>query len=84
MNLLNATEAKSVATLLFGECGIVSAPINCNYEHKNYLIPQVLTNVDHNMRFMTEETFGRIFKESAVKRTQFIGLKRNVNFIRKG
>jgi acyl-CoA reductase-like NAD-dependent aldehyde dehydrogenase len=27
-------------------------------EHKNYLIPQVLTNVDHNMNFMTEETFG--------------------------
>jgi acyl-CoA reductase-like NAD-dependent aldehyde dehydrogenase len=27
-------------------------------EHKNYLIPQVLTNVDHNMSFMTEETFG--------------------------
>jgi acyl-CoA reductase-like NAD-dependent aldehyde dehydrogenase len=27
-------------------------------EHKNYLIPQVLTNVDHNMDFMTEETFG--------------------------
>jgi len=27
-------------------------------EHKNYLIPQVLTNVDHNMSFMTQETFG--------------------------
>ena len=27
-------------------------------EHKNYLIPQVLINVDHNMSFMTEETFG--------------------------
>ena len=27
-------------------------------KHKNYLIPQVLTNVDHNMNFMTEETFG--------------------------
>jgi len=27
-------------------------------KHKNYLIPQVLTNVDHNMSFMTEETFG--------------------------
>ena len=27
-------------------------------EHKNYLIPQVLTNVDHNMDFMTEETIG--------------------------
>jgi len=27
-------------------------------EHKNYLIPQVLTNVNHDMNFMTEETFG--------------------------
>ena len=27
-------------------------------EHKNYLIPQVLTNVNHDMAFMTEETFG--------------------------
>ena len=27
-------------------------------EHKNYLIPQILTNVNHDMGFMTEETFG--------------------------
>ena len=27
-------------------------------EHKNYLVPQVLTNVNHEMNFMTEETFG--------------------------
>ena len=27
-------------------------------EHKNYLIPQVLTSVSHEMSFMTEETFG--------------------------
>jgi acyl-CoA reductase-like NAD-dependent aldehyde dehydrogenase len=27
-------------------------------EHKNYLVPQVLTNVSHEMNFMTEETFG--------------------------
>ena len=27
-------------------------------EHKNYMPPQVLTNVDHGMRFMMEETFG--------------------------
>jgi acyl-CoA reductase-like NAD-dependent aldehyde dehydrogenase len=27
-------------------------------QHKNYLVPQILTNVDHNMSFMTEETFG--------------------------
>ena len=27
-------------------------------EHKNYLVPQILTNVNHEMDFMTEETFG--------------------------
>ena len=27
-------------------------------EHKNYLVPQILTNVSHEMNFMTEETFG--------------------------
>ena len=27
-------------------------------QHKNYLVPQILTNVDHDMSFMTEETFG--------------------------
>ncbi len=27
-------------------------------EHKNYLVPQVLTKVNHEMNFMTEETFG--------------------------
>tara|TARA_B110000261_G_scaffold140175_1_gene160046 strand:+ start:330 stop:1706 length:1377 start_codon:yes stop_codon:yes gene_type:complete len=27
-------------------------------EHNNYLIPQVLTGVNHEMSFMTEETFG--------------------------
>ena len=27
-------------------------------EHKNYLVPQVLINVNHSMNFMTEETFG--------------------------
>ncbi|MBD1174873.1 aldehyde dehydrogenase family protein [Pelagibacterales bacterium SAG-MED01] len=27
-------------------------------EHKNYLVPQILTNVNHDMGFMTEETFG--------------------------
>ena len=31
---------------------------NFQNEHKNYLVPQVLTNVNHSMNFMTEETFG--------------------------
>ncbi len=32
---------------------------------------------------MTEETFKRVFKNSAVKRTKFQGLKRNLKFIHK-
>lgn len=31
---------------------------------------------------MTEETFKRVFKDSAVKRTKFSGLKRNIEFLR--
>ena len=27
-------------------------------EHKNYMVPQVLTEVNHEMKFMMEETFG--------------------------
>ena len=33
---------------------------------------------------MTEETFRKVFKKSAVKRTKYEGLKRNVRFIREG
>ncbi len=31
---------------------------------------------------LTEETFRRVFKDSAVKRTKFIGLKRNIDFLK--
>jgi len=31
---------------------------------------------------MTEEVFGKLFKNSAVKRTKFSGLKRNIDFIK--
>jgi len=37
---------------------IDESKFNFPKEHKNYLIPQVLTNVNHDMAFMTEETFG--------------------------
>ena len=30
---------------------------------------------------MTEETFRKVFKKSAVKRTKFVGLKRNIDFV---
>ena len=32
---------------------------------------------------MTEETFLRVFSKSAVKRTKFSGIKRNVDFLKK-
>ena len=32
---------------------------------------------------MTEETFSRVFKKSAVKRTKHAGLKRNIDFLKK-
>ena len=32
---------------------------------------------------MTEETFARVFKKSAVKRTKYTGLKRNIEFLKK-
>jgi len=32
---------------------------------------------------MTEETFSRVFKKSAVKRTKYAGLKRNIDFLKK-
>jgi len=31
---------------------------------------------------ITEETFKRVFKDSAVKRTKFAGLKRNIEFLK--
>ena len=33
---------------------------------------------------MTEEVFRKVFKKSAVKRTKYSGLKRNINFLKKG
>ena len=30
---------------------------------------------------LTEETFGKVFKKSAVKRTKYVGVKRNVGFV---
>jgi epoxyqueuosine reductase len=31
---------------------------------------------------ITEDTFKKVFKNSAVKRTKFSGLKRNINFLK--
>ena len=37
---------------------IDKSKFNYPNEHKNYMIPQVLTEVNHEMDFMMEETFG--------------------------
>jgi len=38
---------------------------------------------NNNWEDLTKEVFGHIFKKSAVKRTKFEGLKRNLDFLRK-
>ena len=37
---------------------IDESKFNYPKEHKNYMTPQVLTKVNHEMKFMMEETFG--------------------------
>lgn len=44
-------------------------------------IPEVLNLSNHDWEEMTEESFKGIFKDSALKRTKFKGLKRNLKFI---
>jgi Uncharacterized Fe-S protein len=48
------------------------------------LLPsQELIDIDKEaMIELTEETFGRVFAKSAVKRTKFSGLKRNIEFLK--
>lgn len=44
--------------------------------------PELLKMGKSDWEEITQETFGRIFKKSAVKRTKFEGLKRNIAFIK--
>ncbi|NQX76661.1 tRNA epoxyqueuosine(34) reductase QueG [Gilvibacter sp.] len=44
--------------------------------------PQLLQNDRAAWQELTEEVFGEIFKKSAVKRTKFSGLMRNIAFLR--
>ncbi|GAB4344782.1 MAG: tRNA epoxyqueuosine(34) reductase QueG [Flammeovirgaceae bacterium] len=44
--------------------------------------PDLETMTKRDWIELTEEVFGKIFKKSAVKRTKFIGLKRNIDFLR--
>lgn len=43
--------------------------------------PELLEMTEREWHEMTDEVFGRVFKKSAVKRTKFSGLKRNLKFI---
>ena len=57
---LNKRSMKKLIKIMseFGAEFLPKNKFNFPKEHKNYLIPQVLTNVNHDMDFMTEETFG--------------------------
>jgi epoxyqueuosine reductase len=44
--------------------------------------PELLSMTKKDWEEITEETFNIVFKNSAVKRTKFEGLKRNINFIK--
>ena len=44
--------------------------------------PELLSMTKQDWEEITEETFRAVFKNSAVKRTKFEGLKRNINFVK--
>lgn len=44
--------------------------------------PELLSMTKKDWEEITEDVFKKIFKDSAVKRTKFEGLKRNINFIK--
>jgi epoxyqueuosine reductase len=45
--------------------------------------PDLLSMTKNDWEELTEETFKKVFKKSAVKRTKFSGLKRNIGFLKK-
>ena len=44
--------------------------------------PEVLSMSKKDWEEITNDVFQRIFKDSAVKRTKYLGLKRNINFVK--
>lgn len=46
--------------------------------------PELLEMSKKDWQEITQEIFGKIFQKSAVKRTKFEGLKRNITFLREG
>ncbi len=45
-------------------------------------IPQILNFTTNDWDELTEESFKTIFKNSAIKRTKYTGIKRNLNFLK--
>jgi len=46
--------------------------------------PELLSMSKKDWEEITEETFRKVFKKSAVKRTKYSGLMRNINFLKEG
>jgi len=44
--------------------------------------PELLSMNKKNWKEISEEIFKSVFKDSAVKRTKFSGLKRNIKFLK--
>ncbi|HER40004.1 MAG TPA: tRNA epoxyqueuosine(34) reductase QueG, partial [Salinimicrobium catena] len=44
--------------------------------------PELLSMSKKDWEEITEDTFRKVFKKSAVKRTKFSGLKRNIDFLK--
>jgi len=44
--------------------------------------PELLKMTSNDWKELTNETFKEIFKDSAVKRTKFEGLSKNINFLK--
>src|SRR5690606_946107 len=44
--------------------------------------PELLSITKKDWEDITEDVFNKVFKDSAVKRTKFSGLKRNINFLK--
>ncbi len=54
-----------------------------HHEEQFYPNDELKSAFNNNWEDLTKEVFGQIFKKSAVKRTKFEGLKRNLDFLRK-
>jgi epoxyqueuosine reductase len=54
------------------------------HHEKDFTINEELKNMSTlDWEQLTQETFSKVFKNSAIKRTKFSGLQRNINFVKK-